>query len=72
MEKKKATEKRNGWSRRFKDGNSRYMTRALIENNAIIIHQTERIDNPQIEVRNVVVLKIEDFKAMVKELNIEL
>lgn len=69
MEEKKSIENHN-WSRRFKDGDSRYMTRALIESSAIIIHQTERIIKTKTEVRNVVVLMIDDFKAMVKELGI--
>src|SRR4030042_6454699 len=37
------------YSRRFKDGGSRYMTRAFIEDGFVIIQQTERSDKPKRE-----------------------
>ncbi len=61
------------WSHRFKDGQSRYMTHAFIEDDfvVIVIKQTERIDHPKINSRSVVLLSIADFKAMVKALELE-
>ena len=58
------------YSRRFKFGPSRYMTRALIEDGYIIIKQTERIDHPKVDNRSVVVLSVDDFKRMTKALGL--
>lgn len=52
------------YSRRFKMGGFRYMTRAFIEEGYIIIHQTERCDAPKMEYRSTVMLSTEDFKKM--------
>lgn len=60
------------YSRRFKEGDTRYMTYAEIDKDAIIITQNMRMDNPKIDQRNVVVLHIDDFKRMVKTLGINL
>lgn len=52
------------WSRRFKLGEFRYMTRVNIEDGVVIISQSERRDNPKMDYRSVVLLHLEDFKKM--------
>ena len=58
------------YSKRFKLGESRYMTRATIENGYIIIQQSERLEHPKIDSRNSFTLSIADFKDMIKKLGI--
>lgn len=61
----------HSYSRRFRLGDSRYMTRATIDNGFVVISQTERIDNTRIDNRSSVTLSIEDFLQMVKTLGIK-
>lgn len=58
------------FTRRFKEGEYRYSTRAFIEKDAVIIHQTERCDHPKLELRSVVVLSVADFRQMIKVLGV--
>jgi hypothetical protein len=59
----------NSYSRRFQDGKYRYMTRASIDGDWVVIEQTERCDNPKLEYRSMVLLLKKDFDNMVKALN---
>lgn len=59
------------YSRNFKSGQYRYATRACIDEDVIIIKQTERCDVPKLEYRSVIVLPIEDFKKMISVLELE-
>ena len=56
------------YSRRFKLGDVRYMTRATIEDDLVEITQTERMDCPKIDYRSVVILPLADFKKMYETL----
>jgi hypothetical protein len=56
------------YTRRFRLGTERYMTRAFIENGYVIITQSLRIDNTRIDNRSEVVLSKADFDKMCKTL----
>lgn len=58
------------YSRRFEMGKSRYMTNCHIEDNVVIMKQTERFKGQE-PYHSVVVLTVEDFKNMVKKLDIK-
>lgn len=56
--------------RRFRLGNERYMTRAFIEGEYVIITQNLRIDNTRIDNRSEIQLSVDDFKKLIKTLEI--
>lgn len=53
------------YSRRFRLGTSRFMTRANIDGEFVIITQSERMDNTRIDNRSSIILFIEDFSNLV-------
>ncbi len=59
------------YSRRFKLGISRFSTRATVEEDYVIIQQSERIVHPKIDNRNSITLSVEDFRNMIKVLGLE-
>ena len=58
------------YSRRFKIGDSRFMTRAWIEGDDVIIHQAERVENTKICYNSSFLLSVADFKKMVATLGL--
>ena len=57
------------YSRRFRLGNERFMTRAFVENGFVIITQSLRIDHTSIDDRSEIILSTQDFENMVKTLS---